>query len=114
MERKEAEIEWISDDDIRLEQILVNGDVSGDVRVWADDGRECVLALRCEPGTDGPSVLRFDGRYVDVGDDLPRFLGIMDAAAKGVTFIGDCFAPGHPVPEPWYPGEHDSSYGPLS
>lgn len=83
MARIDADIEWILNDDINLEII------STGVKVSDRDGRECVLTYHAEPGA-GHGILRFDGRYVDVGDDFPRFLGIMDAAAEGVTFIGDC------------------------
>lgn len=94
MERREAGIEWILNEDIRLEVRLENGAPTGDVRVYADDGRECWLTM-----SPDRTELLFDGRYVDVGDDYPRFLGIMDAANEGVTFIGDCLAPGHPEPD---------------
>lgn len=94
MERREAGIEWILNEDIRLEVRLENGAPTGDVRVYAEDGRECWLTM-----SPDRTELLFDGRYVDVGDDYPRFLGIMDAANEGVTFIGDCLAPGHPEPD---------------
>lgn len=97
MERREAEIEWMLNEDIRLEVRLENGVPTGDVRVYAEDGKDCWLTM-----SPDRTELLFDGRYVDVGDDYPRFLGIMDAANEGVTFIGDCLAPGHPEPEDEY------------
>lgn len=92
MERRDAEIEWILDDDINLEARREDGVLTGDVLVRDGGGRECWLTLSADGGE-----LLFDGRYVDVGDDFPRFLGIMDAASEGVKFIGDCLS--RPMPE---------------
>jgi hypothetical protein len=76
MERHEAEIEWI-----------LSGPITGEpeargIRVRDGEGHECLITFHCEPGTDGPYVLRFDGRYVNVGDDLAEFLAVMDEVAR--------------------------------
>jgi hypothetical protein len=71
-----------------------------------EDGRDGVIVVDAEADAAGAvrtvcltyvdGELRFNGAFVDVGDDFPRFLGIMDAAAEGVTFIGDCLS--RPLP----------------
>jgi hypothetical protein len=74
MERQEAEIEWILTGPI-------TGAREGDgIRVRDAEGRECLLTI------DADGNLLFDGRYVDVGDDLPEFWAIMEEiAATGAS-----------------------------
>lgn len=68
--RADAEIEWILNERLTGEQ---NG---ASVMVRAADGRTCALSLY------DSGALTFDGRLVDVGDDFPCFLGIMDEIAE--------------------------------
>jgi hypothetical protein len=88
---------WVLDDDINLSvdgaSVLVT-EASPDAD--HEYSRSVRLTYHAEPGADH-GILRFNGRYLDVGDDFPRFLGIMDAAAEGVTFIGDCLS--RPLPD---------------
>jgi hypothetical protein len=80
---------WILDDDINL-AVDGAGVVVTEASPDADHpySRTVRLTYHEEPGA-GHGILRFNGAYVDVGDDFSRFLGIMDAASEGVRFIGD-------------------------
>jgi hypothetical protein len=91
--------QWVLDDDINL-RVDRDGVVVEEANPDDDHpySRTVRLTYHSEPGA-GHGVLRFNGQYVDVGDDFPRFLGIMDAAAEGVTFIGDT-SQHEPVAEP--------------
>ena len=91
---------WMLDGDINIREDDSGGVIVVDAE--ADEAgavRSVRLTYHEEPGVVSGTcgVLRFNGQYVDVGDDFPRFLGIMDAAAEGVTFIGDCLS--RPLPE---------------
>lgn len=70
-----ADYEWILTEDIRLRED------GAAVLVIGQSGRTALLTYQQD-------VLLIDTEYIDVGDDLPRFLGIMDAASEGITFIG--------------------------
>lgn len=83
--------DWILDDDIRLRVDGAGVVVEEVARDAAGGFRTARLTYCCEPGADS-GVLRINNCYVDVGDDFPRFLGIMDAAVEGVTFMGDCLS----------------------
>ena len=90
--------QWVLDDDINLSDDGAGGVLVTEANPDADHpySRAVRLTYHEEPGA-GHGVLRFNGAYVDVGDDFPRFLGIMDAASEGVTFIGDVLS--RPMPE---------------
>jgi hypothetical protein len=82
---------WMLDDDIRL---AVDGDgvvVTEATPDRAGGFRSARLSVAMI-GTPAEAKLLINNCYVDVGDDFPRFLGIMDAAAEGVEFIGDCLS----------------------
>jgi hypothetical protein len=84
---------WILDDDIRLS---VSDCACGGVDV--DEATpDAAGGYRSAHLSYADGVLTINNCFVDVGDDFPRFLGIMDAAAEGVTFIGDCLS--RPLPE---------------
>lgn len=70
------DVSWMIDEDVQIKR---DGDgVLVSRKAWAEPVR---MTYNVEPGANY-GVIRFDGRYVDLGDDFPAFLGIMDAASE--------------------------------
>lgn len=71
--------EWMLENDL-----TVTREANGTVSVGCADVDEGVVLRLSEDG------LLFDGQFVDVGDNLPVYLGILDAAELGgrVWLIG--------------------------
>jgi hypothetical protein len=78
MDRSDAEIEWI------LTERVTGEANDATVMVRARDGQTCAMTYHCEPGAAN-GVLRFDGRYVDVGADLMAYLSVMDEITETGT-----------------------------
>ena len=79
-----TDLGWILSEPIEVE-LLAADTASTHVRVTRErDGEEVIIALV-------DSELLIAGSWVDVGDDFPCFLGLIDEAAlKGWVVLGAC------------------------
>jgi hypothetical protein len=68
-----ANYEWILTEKVTGEERLEDGVPTGDFLVRGENGREAWLSLSADGGE-----LRFDGEFVDVGDDLIEYISTMD------------------------------------
>lgn len=79
-----SNVEWILTQDTYVRAINeADHDEDQIVMVWDSEFRHSVI-LRYGPRNNNPQImaLTFNGEFVDVGDELPRYLGIMDEAVE--------------------------------
>ena len=89
-----SDVEWVITSPVRL-RVLPDGAV----QVTEDPAEPSGTARRCELRLTDEGQILFDGEFVDVSDDFPVFLGLLDEAADGQTYS----APYSDEPRPFYP-----------